>query len=295
MNILLLASKNSRHVDYLNYISSQHTLYTLDDEDELYPDEINALIVRPGTHLQQEIMEQYPNIEIIFVTGVWTNHIDKEYCMRHSIQIINRPGSNARAVADLAVRWILTHARNTLWATADTLAWTIKPRDVYCGRSLCELSYGFIGCGMISLTIWETLQWFGVKQWMYYDPYVSWNQSWISQSTLDDVSWSDCLIIWAPHTPQTHEMVNASVLKNLPHHAIVINIARGEVVNEDDLLDFLVSRPDCTYYTDVWQWDPTISELLKKLSVLPNFIATPHIAAQTHEAQKKMHYFEMLA
>jgi D-3-phosphoglycerate dehydrogenase len=240
-------------------------------------------------------MEQYPNLSYLFITWVWTNHIDKEYCIAHGIQIINRPWSNARAVADLAVRWILSHSRDAILAYQDMTQSNRKPRQEYCGRSLYELSYGFVWCGMISLTIWETLQWFGVKEWKYFDPYVSWDQLWISESTLNDISSSDCLIIWAPHTPQTHEMINQSVFKNLPDHAIVINVARGGLVHEDDLLQFLTSCPDCKYYTDVRQWEPKMTKILQQLIALPNYIVTPHIAAETHESQTKMHYFEQLA
>lgn len=295
MNLLLLASKNSSHLKYLGYIWEEHILYTLDDEDELYPDEIQWLVVRPWTHLQQEVLEQYPNIDTIFVTWVGTNHIDKQYCQSHNIQIINRPWSNARAVADLAIWGMLTHCRNTQWAADDTVTWVLQPRSTYRGRSLCELSYGFVWCGMISLTIRETLQWFWVTQWTYSDPYLSWDQYWIQESSLELVAASDCLVIWAPHTAQTHEMIDLKVLQHLPPHAIVINIARWGLINESDLIEFLKTRTDCRYYADVWQWDPTITENLQKLTSLPNCILTPHIAAETHEAQTTMHYFEQLA
>lgn len=295
MNLLLLASKNSNHINYLKYLNTSHTLYTLDDEAEVFPDQINALIARPWTHIQQEILEQYSNLQYLFVTWAGTNHIDKEYCVAHSIQIINRPWSNARGVADLAVRGILSHCRDAYIAYQDTKQWTLKPRQEYCGRSLCELNYWFVWCGMISLTIWETLQWFGVTHWHYHDPYLSGEQAGILPSTLSEVSTSDCLIIWAPHTPQTHEMINQSVFKTLPDHAIVINVARGGLVHEVDLLQFLTSRPDCKYYTDVRQWEPEMTEILRQLIALPNYIVTPHIAAETHESQTKMHYFEQLA
>lgn len=295
MKLLLLAWKDSHHVTYLDYISDQHTLYTLDDESEIFPNEIDALIARPGTHIQQEILEQYPKLTHIFVTWVGTNHIDKEYCGSHGIQIINRPGSNARGVADLAVWWILSHLRKWYQAHRALTQWIIEPRQKYCTRSLCELNYGFIWFGRISRTVRSTLQGFEATQASYYDPFISWKQDWVTQSTIESIAKTDCIIVWAPHTPDTHEMVNSSIFQHLSQNALVINVARGGLVNETDLLTFLEKRPDCGYYTDVRQWEPAITETMEKLLKLPNYLATPHTAAETHESQSKMHYFEILA
>jgi D-3-phosphoglycerate dehydrogenase len=295
MKLLLLAWKNSNHIDYLKYISDEHILYTLDDESEIFPNEIEALIARPGTHIQQEVLEQYQNITHIFVTWAGTNHIDKEYCGNHGIQIINRPGSNARGVSDLAVWWILSHLRKWFQAHHALTQWIIESRQKYCTRSLCELHYGFIWFGRISRTVRVTLQGFDATQASYYDPFLSGSQSGVQPGTLEEIAKTDCIIVWAPHTPDTHEMVNASVFEHLPKNAIIINVARGGLVNETDLLAFLEKRPDCSYYTDVRQWEPTITEIMKKLLMLPNYLATPHTAAETHESQSKMHYFEVLA
>ena len=294
MNLLLLASKTSTHLNYLTYINKAHTLYTLDDEDELLPAEIDALITRPWTRVQQELLEQYPNLTHIFVTWVGTNHIDKQYCLEHQIQIINRPWSNTRAVADMAVWWIINHARMWTQAVQDIQTWTVSHREIYTWRSLCELSYGFVGCGMITLEIWKSLSWFDVKEWVYYDPYVDGDQDGLKPASLTQVASCDCLIVAAPHTPDTHEMINVSLLVHLPQHAIVINIARGGLVNENECLTYFSSHPDRYYYTDVRQWEPALTDYIQQLSSLPNVIITPHIAYNTHEAQVKSHWFEEL-
>lgn len=294
MNLLLLAWKNSRHVEYLDYISDDHTLYTLDDESEIFPNEIDALIARPGTHIQQEILEQYINLTHIFVTWVGTNHIDKEYCAQKQIQIVNRPGSNSRGVADLAIWGILSLLRKGSQAHHALTQWVTQARQDYCTRSICELKFGFVWFGRITRTIRKTLQGFEATQWVYYDPFISGDQDTVIQWALSEVSQADCVIVWAPHTPDTHEMVNQDVFKHLPLDAIVINVARGGLVHESDLLTFLTERPDCSYYTDVRQWEPEITEMMKSLLQLPNYLVTPHIAAETHESQRKMHEFELL-
>jgi D-3-phosphoglycerate dehydrogenase/(S)-sulfolactate dehydrogenase len=152
------------------------------------------------------------------------------------------------------------------------------------GRELSSLTWGLLGCGATGLATAKLLQGFGCSV-IGYDPYAK-NLSNIELTTFDDVlKRSDVVSIHMPSTAETNGSINATSLALMKPDAIIVNVGRGEVINEADLMAALKAKTIAGVALDVRAQEPPVKG---EMETIPNLILTPHVAGITKESQLRI-------
>ena len=245
-----------------------------------------ALVVRNRTKVTADVIASAPKLKVIARAGVGLDNIDIKAADAAGVVVVAGLGANAVSVGELTLGLALSLLRNI--PTHDQLTrqgnWQRTP-----GRELSGLTWGLLGCGATGLATAKLLQGFGCKL-VGYDPYAK-NLQGIELSTFEDVlKVSDVISIHMPSTPETNGSINATTLRLMKPDAILINVGRGEVINEADLIDALKAKVIAGAALDVRAQEPPIKAELENI---PNLILTPHVAGITSESQLRIN--EILA
>jgi D-3-phosphoglycerate dehydrogenase/(S)-sulfolactate dehydrogenase len=245
-----------------------------------------ALVVRNRTKVTADVIASAPNLKVIARAGVGLDNIDIKAADAAGVVVVAGLGANAVSVGELTLGLALSLLRNI--PTHDQLTrqgnWQRTP-----GRELSGLTWGLLGCGATGLATAKLLQGFGCKV-VGYDPYAK-NLQGIALSTFEEVlRVSDVVSIHMPSTPETNGSINATTLRLMKPDSILINVGRGEVINEADLIDALKAKVIAGAALDVRAQEPPIKAELENI---PNLILTPHVAGITSESQLRIN--EILA
>ena len=245
-----------------------------------------ALVVRNRTKVTADVIASAPKLKVIARAGVGLDNIDIKAADAAGVVVVAGLGANAVSVGELTLGLALSLLRNI--PTHDQLTrqgnWQRTP-----GRELSGLTWGLLGCGATGLATAKLLQGFGCKL-VGYDPYAK-NLQGIELSTFEDVlKVSDVISIHMPSTPETNGSINATTLRLMKPDSILINVGRGEVINEADLIDALKAKVIAGAALDVRAQEPPIKAELENI---PNLILTPHVAGITSESQLRIN--EILA
>ena len=263
--------------------------------DDLWsnPDELKkalsnatALVVRNRTKVTADVIASAPKLKIIARAGVGLDNIDIKAADAAGVVVVAGLGANAVSVGELTLGLALALLRNI--PTHDQLTrqgnWQRTP-----GRELSGLTWGLLGCGATGLATAKLLQGFGCKI-IGFDPYAK-NLQGIELTTFEDVLRnSDVVSIHMPATPETNGSINAATLRLMKPDSILINVGRGEVINEADLIDALKAKVIAGAALDVRAQEPPKKA---ELEDIPNLILTPHVAGITSESQLRIN--EILA
>ena len=263
--------------------------------DDLWsnPDELKkalsnatALVVRNRTKVTADVIASAPKLKIIARAGVGLDNIDIKAADAAGVVVVAGLGANAVSVGELTLGLALALLRNI--TTHDQLTrqgnWQRTP-----GRELSGLTWGLLGCGATGLATAKLLQGFGCKL-IGFDPYAK-NLQGIELTTFEDVLRnSDVVSIHMPATPETNGSINAATLRLMKPDSILINVGRGEVINEADLTDALKAKVIAGAALDVRAQEPPKKA---ELEDIPNLILTPHVAGITSESQLRIN--EILA
>ena len=245
-----------------------------------------ALVVRNRTKVTADVIASAPKLKVIARAGVGLDNIDIKAADAAGVVVVAGLGANAVSVGELTLGLALSLLRNI--PTHDQLTrqgnWQRTP-----GRELSGLTWGLLGCGATGLATAKLLQGFGCKV-VGYDPYAK-NLQGIALSTFEEVlRVSDVVSIHMPSTPETNGSINATTLRLMKPDSILINVGRGEVINESDLIDALKAKVIAGAALDVRAQEPPIKAELENI---PNLILTPHVAGITSESQLRIN--EILA
>lgn len=233
----------------------------------------------------ERVMEAAPELKVIAKHGVGVDNIDIAAARRRGIVVTNAPGSNTQAVADLVWGLLLAVARGI--PQADRI--TRQSRwDRVVGCEVWEKTIGIIGTGRIGLAVAHRARGFHMRI-LAYDPWPNTEaatQLGIIYTSLDDLlRESDFVSLHAPLTSGTYHLINEERLRLMKKEAILINTARGELVDEEALYLALKNGWIKAAALDVFTEEPpTNSPLLE----LDNVVVTPHIGAYTREANLRM-------
>ena len=244
----------------------------------------DALIVRSAVYVDAAMLEKAPKVRVIGRAGVGVDNIDVEAATRRGIVVMNTPGANAVAVAELAIGLMISLARHLSRADASTRAgkWEKK---TFQGTELRGKELGILGLGRIGVEVAKRAKALGMTV-SAHDPYVSpalARDLGLRLCSLDDLyTGSDYLSLHLGLTPQTQGMINAGSLAMMKKGVRIVNCARGELVDEAALCAALRSGHVAGAALDVFVAEPPKNSPLLEL---PNLIATPHIGASTVEAQ----------
>jgi len=245
----------------------------------------DALIVRSATKATAELMEAAPRLRAIGRAGVGVDNVDLDAATKRGVVVMNTPGGNATSVAEHTVALMLSLARHLPQANSSIKQgkWGKKKLQ---GIEVRSKTLGLVGLGKIGMEVARLAEGLQMNV-LAYDPYVSplvareQNVKLVSLEEL--LGASDFISLHASLTPETHHLINAKMLAKVKPGARLINCARGELVNENDLLAALESGQLAGAGLDVFETEPPVGSAL---AAHPNVIATPHIAGSTEEAQE---------
>jgi len=243
--------------------------------------DVTALVVRNRTKVTAEIIAAAPKLKVIARAGVGLDNIDIKAADAAGVVVVAGLGANAVSVGELTLGLALALLRNVPGhdvATRDG-GWVRTP-----GRELSGLTWGLLGCGATGLATAKLLQGFGCSV-IGYDPYAK-NLSGVELTTFEDVlKRSDVVSIHMPSTAETNGSINATSLALMKPDAIIVNVGRGEVINEADLMAALKAKTIAGAALDVRAQEPPVKG---EMESIPNLILTPHVAGITKESQLRI-------
>jgi D-3-phosphoglycerate dehydrogenase len=245
----------------------------------------DALVVRSAVQVDDALMEKAPKLRVIGRAGVGVDNIDAEAATRRGIVVMNTPGANAVAVAELTIGLMLALARKLPAANASMHAGKWEKKNLQ-GAELRGKTLGILGLGRIGLEVAKRARGFGLEI-LGSDPFVSAavaREAGIKLVTLDElIAGSDYLTLHVGLTPQTTGVINAKTLAKMKKGVRIINCARGELIEDTDLVAALKSGQVAGAALDVFAVEPPKESPYFELD---NVILTPHVAGSTGEAQE---------
>jgi D-3-phosphoglycerate dehydrogenase len=245
----------------------------------------DALVVRSAVQADDALMEQAPKLRVIGRAGVGVDNIDADAATRRGIVVMNTPGANAVAVAELTLGLMLALARKLPAANAGMHAGRWEKKSLQ-GAELRGKTLGILGLGRIGLEVAKRARGFGLEI-LGSDPFVSAavaREAGIKLVGLDElIAGSDYLTLHVGLTPQTTGVINAKTLAKMKKGVRIINCARGELIDDAALVEALKNGQVAGAALDVFQHEPAKET---PYNGLENVILTPHIAGSTAEAQE---------
>jgi D-3-phosphoglycerate dehydrogenase len=248
--------------------------------------EYDALIVRSQTKVTSAVMDAAPRLKVVGRAGVGVDNIDLEAAKKHNITVVNAPASTTVAVAELTMGLILALARDLLHADATMKEgqWLKKQFE---GVELNGKTLGIVGFGRIGMEVARRANAFGVNV-IIYDPNASEHE--LEHGNAEPVSlqdlfaWSDFISLHLPLNVQTRDLIGPMAFSQMKDGVRIVSTARGGIIDESALLEALKRGKVAGAALDVFEKEPPgLTDLISH----PRVIATPHIGAQTAEAQSR--------
>jgi D-3-phosphoglycerate dehydrogenase / 2-oxoglutarate reductase len=255
--------------------------------DQLAADlaQADAIVVRSATKVTAGLIAGAPKLRAIARAGTGVDNVDVPAATARGIVVMNAPGANSVSVAELAVGLMLALARH-IPAADGAMKRGQWEKKKFLGEELRDKTLGLAGLGRIGQEVARRAAPFGMRI-IAHDPFLSEEVAadlGVELVTLDDVfARADYLSLHMPSTPLTRHLVNATRLGSAKRGIRIINTARGDLVDEGALADAIESGHVGGAALDVFQKEPTIDH---RLQMLPQVVATPHIAASTREGQE---------
>ena len=237
-----------------------------------------ALVVRNRTQVTRELIEAAPKLKVIARAGVGLDNIDIQAADENGVVVAAALGINAVAVAEHTLGLAISLARSIVDRDKSTRAgeWNRAA-----GTEISNKTWGLLGFGATGRAVAKLLQGFGCEV-LAYDPFVK-SAEGVKLTNLDEViTKSDVISIHLPATKETTGMINHSLITKMKKSTLLVNVGRGEVINETDLESALRDKLIAGAALDVRVSEPPKDDLFKDLS---NVILTPHIAGITKESQ----------
>jgi D-3-phosphoglycerate dehydrogenase len=266
---------------------------TVDYRPEIKPDELvssvatyDVIVVRSRTKVTEKVISAANNAKIIARVGVGLDNIDAEAAKSRKIRVINAPEAATNAVSELAIGLMISLVRSIPRADAETKKGNWIKKDLM-GTELKGKYLGIVGVGNIGRNLGRIAKAMRMNL-IGYDPYPI-NHDYVREVGLivtdlkTLVESSDFISCHVPSTPETRHMFNADLLSKMKSTAYIVNTSRGDVIDEKALYNVLKEGRIAGAALDVFETEPPTA---KDLLSLPNFICTPHIGAQTKEAQE---------
>jgi len=259
-----------------------------DEEFKNWRQNARALLIR-GSYITADDIASCPNLVAIGKHGVGIDKIDQDACKRRGIKILNTPGANARDVAELVAALALSVARGIRSITTRQMFKPV-PKETCNGLVLYQRTVGIIGMGNIGRTVAEIFRGGFDAEIVAYDAYMP-DDAWshiphVRARSADEVLVSaDVLSIHVPLTQETRGMISYRQILTMKPDAILINAARGGIVNEADLIKALSEGRLWGAGLDCHEQEPPSHEKYGELWENLNVISTPHIGAATSRAQ----------
>ncbi|MEP6550912.1 MAG: hydroxyacid dehydrogenase, partial [Gemmatimonadales bacterium] len=275
---------------------SAEPLITVDEVPTLPKEELlarigdyDAIVGRSATRISADVLGKGRKLKVVGRAGVGVDNIALDTATALGVAVINAPAGNTIAVVELFFGAMISLLRHL--PRADTSMHAGKwERSSLLGSELKGRTLGIVGLGRIGGEVATRARAFGMNV-IAYDPYIS--KSRFEALRVQEVESLDALLeqsnVLTLHTPLTDEttgMIAKREIGRLPRQAIVVNMARGGIVDEEALLDALNSKRLFGAVVDAYEKEPLAPD--HPLRTLPNVLLTPHIGASTTEAQRNV-------
>ncbi len=245
----------------------------------------DAIVVRSATKVTAPLIAAAPALRVIARAGTGVDNVDVPAASARGIVVMNAPGANSISVAELAMAQILALARHLPAADAAMKQGKWEKKK-FLGEEIRDKTLGLAGLGRIGQEVARRAEAFGMRI-IAHDPFISEAVAatlGVNLVSLDDLfSQADYVSLHMPSTPQTKGLVNAERLKRAKKGIRIVNTARGDLIDEGALADAIESGQVGGAALDVFQKEPTVDQ---RLQMLPQVVASPHIAASTREGQE---------
>ena len=246
----------------------------------------DAVLIRSATKIDAEAIAAAPSLKVVARAGVGLDNVDVKAATGAGVMVVNAPRSNIVSAAEQAIALLFAVARRTPLANASLKRGEWK-RSKFTGVEILDKTVGIVGFGKIGQLVAQRLGAFGTKL-LAYDPYVQPGraaQYGVRMVGLDDLlRESDIITVHLPKTPETVGLIGERELGLVKPGVIIINAARGGLVDEDALVIALKEGRVGGVGLDVFATEPTTSSPLFEFD---NVVVCPHLGASTEEAQEK--------
>ncbi|WP_423793428.1 phosphoglycerate dehydrogenase [Methanocaldococcus indicus] len=265
-------------VEVATNLTKEELLKKIEDAD--------ILVVRSGTKVDSEVIDRAKKLKIIGRAGVGVDNIDVEKATEKGIIVVNAPDASSISVAELTLGLILSAARNIPQAN-ESVKRGEWDRKRFKGIELYGKTLGVIGLGRIGQQVVKRAKAFGMDI-VGYDPYISKEVAnelgvRLLDSVQDVCREADIITVHVPLTPKTKGLIGEEEFNLMKKNAIVVNCARGGIIDEKALYKALKEKRIRAAALDVFEEEPPKNNPLLELD---NLICTPHLGASTEEAQK---------
>ena len=249
--------------------------------------EYDGIIIRSETKLKGDLIEAGERLKVIGRAGIGLDNVDLPAATKKGIVVMNTPQENAIAAAEHTIAMIFSISRKIPQATASmkTGKWEKKK---FMGVELYNKTLGLVGVGVIGTVVADRAR--GLKMKVIgYDPYLSKEtaeKKGVDLVSLDELlSRSDFISIHTPLTDETRNLIDKNAFSKMKNGVILINCARGGIINEKDLYDAIGGGKVAGAALDVFEKEPATGNPLVELEEV---ISTPHLGASTGEAQENV-------
>jgi D-3-phosphoglycerate dehydrogenase / 2-oxoglutarate reductase len=246
----------------------------------------DALLVRSATKVDAELLDAAPRLQVVARAGVGLDNVDVRAATQCGVMVVNAPTSTIVSAAELAVALMLAAARHVAPAHR-ALREGEWHRSRFTGTELYDKTVGIVGLGRIGVLVAQRLAAFGMKV-IAHDPYVQAGRAAQMGVRLVDLDTllteSDFMSVHLPRTPETLGLIGHDQLRRAKPSLVLVNAARGGIVDEAALCAALEEGRIAAAGLDVFATEPCVDS---PLLALDNVVATPHLGASTDEAQEK--------
>ncbi len=256
---------------------------TQDELQEILP-EISAIIIRSATKINANLLEKAPNLQYVIRAGEGTDNIDKQLCQKKGVKISNTPGANNNSAAEHAIALMLACLRK-IPAANSSMSQGKWEKPLFTGNELSNKTVGIVGFGRIGQLVAKRLQGFETKT-LFFDPHHQQSSEFGAsgvKSLEELLKQSDLVSIHVPLNDSTKNLFNKERLMQMKKGSILVNAARGKIIEESALVATLKAGHLGAAALDVFSNEPL--EENSSLRGLDNLILTPHLGGSTEEAQ----------
>ena len=245
----------------------------------------DGLIVRSGTKVTADLIAAAERLKVVGRAGSGLDNVDAAAATRRGIVVMNTPGGNTVTTAEHTMSMICAMARRIPQATASMKAGRWE-KEKFMGAELYNKVLGVVGIGQIGGYLAKLAQGMSMSV-IAYDPYLAEERARKMGVELVDLSdlfaRADIISVHTPLTPETKSLINAAAIAKMKPGVMIVNCARGGIINETDLYEALNTKKVAAAAFDVFEEEPVPPG--HPLLTLDNFICTPHIGGSTTEAQ----------
>lgn len=253
--------------------------------------EASALIVRNRTRVDAALLERAPQLRVVGRLGVGLDNIDVAACRARGIRVIPATGANARSVAEYVVTTVSMLLRGAYASNTEMAAGQWPRARLSEGRETLGKTLGLIGFGDIGRLTAALARAFGMRV-VAHDPMLAdvdpvWQSAGVEPRALDALlAESDAISLHVPLVPATRHLIDAQRLRQMKRGAVLVNSARGGVVDEAALAAALREGRLAGAALDVFEQEPLPAG--SPLAGVPNLVLTPHIGGVTREANERV-------